>query len=111
MRKELGKITSVTFGHGGYQNACIGLNVTLGGESWGVGAGMTAWDSELIKHSGYCKWTEESRNAEYADIMRYVCKLLKEAKVGSVDKLLGVPVEAEFDGMMLKSWRILSEVL
>jgi hypothetical protein len=43
--------------------------------------------------------------------MRYVSKLLKEAKVDSVDKLKGKPVEVTFEGNTLKSWRILTEVL
>jgi hypothetical protein len=43
--------------------------------------------------------------------MRYVSSLLKDAKVNSVDQLKGKPVEVTFDGNMLKSWRILTEVL
>jgi hypothetical protein len=43
--------------------------------------------------------------------MRFVSKLLKEAKVNSVDKLKGIPVEVTFDGNILKDWRILTEVL
>jgi len=43
--------------------------------------------------------------------MRFVSKLLKEAKVDNVDKLKGIPVEVTFDGMMLKEWRVLTEVL
>jgi hypothetical protein len=43
--------------------------------------------------------------------MRYVSKLLKDAKVNSVDELKGKPVEVTFDGNMLKEWRILTEVL
>ena len=35
MEKKLGKIQSVRFGHGGYQDACIGISVTLGDGSWG----------------------------------------------------------------------------
>jgi hypothetical protein len=36
---------------------------------------------------------------------------LNDAKVNSVDRLKGVPVEATFDGNLLKEWRILTEVL
>ena len=36
MKKELGKITSVRFGLGGYQNACLGLSVSLGSDGSGV---------------------------------------------------------------------------
>lgn len=110
-RTELGRIENVTFGHGGYQDACLGINVTLSGGSWGVGSNKTAWDANMIKHSEHCKWTEEERDKEYAEIMRYVSDLLAQAKVSSVDQLKGKPVEVTFDGQMLKSWRILTEVL
>jgi hypothetical protein len=43
--------------------------------------------------------------------MRYISSLLKDAKVDSVDKLKGKPVEVTLDGNQLKSWRILTEVL
>jgi hypothetical protein len=45
---------------------------------------------------------------------RKVSQLLKDAKVDSVDQLLGKPIEAEFDQGgcgQLKDWRILKEVL
>jgi hypothetical protein len=38
-------------------------------------------------------------------------KILTDAKVDSVDKLKGKPVEVTFDGTTLKDWRILKEVL
>jgi len=111
VRKELGKIQSVTFGLGGYQDACLGIHITLGGESWGVSSTKSTWDSNMIKHSEYTHWTEQDRDKSFAEIMRYVSDLLAAAKVTSVDKLKGVPVEAEFDGNLLKSWRVLAEVL
>jgi hypothetical protein len=43
--------------------------------------------------------------------MRLLSKLLKEAKVDSVEKLKGKPVEVTFDGNRLQEWRILTEVL
>lgn len=49
MTKELGKITHVSFGHGGYQDCCIGLHVSLGGSGWGVNLSKSMWDSNLIK--------------------------------------------------------------
>ena len=111
MEKKLGKIESVRFGHGGYQDACIGLSVTLGDGGWGVGDFKGGWDPEMIKRSENTKWTEEERNENLVDLMRFVSKLLKEAKVDSVDKLKNIPVEVTFEGMMLKEWRILTEVL
>jgi hypothetical protein len=102
MEKKLGKIESVRFGHGGYQDACIGLSVTLGNGSW---------DPEMIKCTEHTKWTEEDRTNNIGEAVRFVSKLLKEAKVDSVDKLKGVPVEVTFDGNLLKEWRVLTEVL
>jgi hypothetical protein len=42
--------------------------------------------------------------------MRYFSKLLKVAKVVSVDKLKGIPVDVKLDGITLKVWRVLTEV-
>lgn len=111
MEKRLGKIESVRFGHGGYQDTCIGLSVTLGDGGWGVGDFKGTWDPEMIKCSEHSKWTEEDRTNNIGESVRFVSKLLKQAKVNSVDKLKGVPIEAIFDGNMLKEWRILTEVL
>lgn len=111
MEKRLGKIEDVKFGLGSYQGAMIGIHVTLGDGSWGVGDSRANWDSEQIKWTENTQWSEEDRNQWYGDIMRYVSKLLKDAKVESVDKLKGKPIEATFDGNTLKEWRILTEVL
>lgn len=111
MEKRLGKIESVRFGLGGYQDAQLGLSVTLSASGWGVSDFKGNWDAETIERSEYTQWTEEDRDKGYSETMRFVSKLLKEAKVSSVDKLKGVPVEVSFDGNILKGWRILTEVL
>jgi len=111
MEKKLGKLENVRFGIGGYNDACIGLLVTISGDGWGVCSDRTTWDAKRIKHTERCKWTEEERNASYSDIVHYISGLLAGAKVKSVDKLNGIPVEATFEKMELKSWRILTEVL
>lgn len=111
MIKKLGKIKSVKFGLGGYQDATIGLHVTLAGTVWGVCDSRSAWDAETIKWTEHCNWTEADRDKQYAELVRYVSKLLKEAKVSSVDQLKGIPVEVTFEGNSLKEWRILTEVL
>lgn len=112
MRRELGKIEKVSFGICGYQGGCIGLSVTLSGaDGWGVCDSKAAWDANRVKHSENCKWTEEDRSRQYDEIIRYVSDLLNAAKVEDVAGLKGKPVEATFDGMQLKSWRILTEVL
>jgi hypothetical protein len=111
MEKKLGKIERVSFGHGGYQECMLGLSITLSGDGWGVGDFKGNWDAELIKHTEHSKWSEEDRSKGYDETMRYLSKLLKDAKVDSVDKLKGVPVEVTFDGNLLKEWRVLTEVL
>jgi hypothetical protein len=111
MEKKLGKIQSVRFGHGGYQDACIGISVTLGDSSWSVGDFKGTWDPEMITRSEYTKWTEKDRTIGFDETMRFVSKLLKEAKVNRVENLKDIPVEVTLDGMLLKEWRILTEVL
>ena len=111
METKLGKIERVSFGHGGYQDACIGLSVTLGNGSWGVSDFKGTWDPETIKVTEHTKWSEETRTENFGELVRFVSKLLKEAKVDSVDKLKGIPVEVTFDGNLLKEWRVLTEVL
>jgi hypothetical protein len=111
MEKRLGKIESVSFGLGGYQGAMLGIHFSLGADGWGVNDSKANWDDETISCSEHAKWTESDRDGWYAEIMRYVSKLLKDAKVDSVDKLKGKPVEVTFDGNILKEWRILTEVL
>lgn len=111
MEKRLGKIEAVKFGLGGYQDAMLGIHVTLGDGSWGVSDSRAQWDAEQISCSEHAKWSESDRDVWYAEIMRYVSKLMKDAKVDSVEKLKGKPIEATFDGNTLKEWRILTEVL
>lgn len=109
--KELGKIISAKFGHGGYQGAQFGIQFDLrfGGSS-GV---MDFWGfwSQSVECSSHCKWTEAERDKAYAATARRIDKLLIEAKVSDVTRLVGIPVEVTMDRMTLKSWRVLTEVL
>lgn len=108
---KLGKIKKVTFGCSGYQNAMLGIHFSLGGEGWGVSTSKECWDTNCVPHTEHCKWTEADRAAQYAEILRYVSDLLAQAKVMSIDQLEGIPIAAEFEGVALKSWRILTECL
>lgn len=108
---KLGKISSVSFGIGGYQDAMIGLSVTLEGKGWGVSSHNGFWSASTLERSEHARWTEDDRNFKYAEIMRHVDELLHKAKKNNVVDLRGVPVEATFEGNTLKSWRILTEVL
>ena len=110
LRKEIGKIKSIAFGWGGYQDAMIGVSVDLGSDkdSWGVGDFRGAWGTKVDK---YTKWTDEERLIELGKTCMWVKGLLSDAKVQTLDKLKGTPVEVTFEGNTLKSWRILTEVI
>ena len=111
MEKSIGKISSISLGYGGYQDAQFGLSVnfTSKKDSWEVGDFKGFWSTDT-KSKG-CKWTEKDRDASFAEIMRLINKLLSESNKQSLDQLKGTPVEVTFDGMSLKSWRILTEVI
>ena len=112
MNKELGKIKSVRFGIGGYQDAQIGVFFSLQiGHSSGVSDNRSGWDSNIIKCDERSQWTEVDRSETYNKIVRYVSDLLAAAKVDSIDDLVNIPIELTMDNMTLKSWRILTEVL
>lgn len=108
-RKELGKIQKVHFGLGGYQEAQVGLWLQLGGEGWGACSGKCGGWS--FPPDTYAKWTLEDQTKTYATMVRDILDLLKQAKVDDVAHLIGIPVECTFEGMQLKSFRILTEVL
>ena len=108
MTKELGKIKSAEFGHGGYDGAMIGITFGLGGNGWGTSDHWGFWNTE---RSDYCKWTEQDRKIYMGDVCMRVSQLLKEAKVTNVSQLVGIPIEVIFNGNSLSSWRILTEVL
>jgi hypothetical protein len=111
MNKMLGKISKVSFGLGGYQDAMIGIHFSFSSTGMGVSTTKSYWDANLIKVNEYTKWTEEKRKKEYAAIMYYISDLLKKAKVQDVMQLTNIPVELTFEDNTLKDWRILTEVL
>lgn len=106
-RKELGKIKSVRVGFGGYQDVMFGVWFELGGETWSVGDGKGTW----AHWSEGRKWTPSDQADLFAETMRYMITLCEQAKIDNVAHLVGVPIEIEFDGNLLKSWRVLKEVL
>lgn len=110
-RKELGKISKARFGFCGYQEAMFGLALTFEGKGWGVCSDITGGWSEQVQWSNRCQWTEEDRTRQRAEMCKRVDATLTAAKVDSVDKLVGKPVEITFDGNALKEWRILEEVI
>ena len=109
MEKKFGKIQYVHYGFCGYQDAMLGLRVTLGGDGWGVGADKPGHWTTRISNS--TEWTEADRIQGFGKNANEILELLRDAKVQSVDQLKDIPVECTFEGNSLKSWRILKEVL
>ena len=109
--KILMKITHATFGLGGYQETQLGLHLSFSSSSSGVSTSYAYWDYESIECSERCKWSENDRTIALADVLRKLSKLLKDAKVSSVDRLVGVPVEVTLEGNTFSDFRILTEVL
>lgn len=108
METSLGKIKSARFGHGGYQGAMIGVQFDLEFKGGGVGDFWGMWFGE--RHTS-TQWTEVDRIQKLGEMVMRVNALLADAKVDSFDRLIGKPVEVTIDRGILKSWRILAEVL
>jgi hypothetical protein len=109
MNIKLGKIKSATFGIGGYQDSMIGLtiNITGNADAWSVQDFRGTWRPDLSSKD--CRWDNPSK--DLAEAWRFVIETLIKSKKNDVSQLAGTPVEVCFDGNMLKSWRILEEVL
>lgn len=99
MRKELGKIESVTFGFNEY---LFGLSLVFSGQGWGVA-------TDIYYNPTYKEINKTNERA--IEVLNQIQKLLKDAKVDTVDKLKNKPIEATFEGNVLKDYRILTEVL
>jgi len=112
-RKELMKISNVSFGLGGYQNSCFGLTLHFE-QKGGLGAGdfiNGGWDFQSIKCSPNAKWSEKDREKQMLQLCKTTSLILKDANVSSVDKLKGMPVEVVISDNTVQSWRILEEVI
>jgi len=107
-RKELGKISQVGFGWGGYQDAQLGLSLTFTMKSSGVNTFVGAWGIERSERS---EWSEEERLRLLGETVMKLGAMLTASHRTDVTQLVGVPVELTFDGNLLKDWRLLEEVL
>ncbi len=107
MRTEIGKIKSISLGHGGYQDAMIGVTFDLGGKSWGVGDFWGYWS----QWSEGCKWTEDEQVIKLGEMVMKINRLLQDANVSDLNDLVGKPVQVEFEHNSLIDWRILTEAI
>lgn len=112
IEKQIGKIERFSVGHGGRDDVMFGVSVTLSGPGWGVSDFKGVWSPAAFgPPPDYAKWNEEDRDRDISATFRWLDQLLKDAKVKDVRDLVGKPIEATFDDQLLKSWRILTEVL
>lgn len=107
--KEIGVIEKASFGLGGYQDAMLGLTLVFSFKGSGV-VSFTGGGWARSPDSS-CSWTIEDRAEQRDKMCDVVLEALKKAKVGEIADLKGKPVEATFEGMCLKSWRILEEAI
>lgn len=110
MEKRIGRIQSISFGFGGYQDAQLGISVTLGSnkECWGTGDFRGFWNTERDIR---CSWTEDDRLKYLGEVCMWAGGILNDAKVDTLEKLVGIPVEVTFEDMRLKEWRVLTEAI
>ena len=108
---KIGWIKSAKFGHGGYQECMLGLDIEFAGHGWGVSSFVGGWSWLLIGRGEHAHWTEAERSQSIEAACRLLDATLKAAKKRHVAELSGTPVEVTFDGNVLKSWRVLEEVI
>ena len=111
--KYLGKITSVKFGHMGYQDAMIGLRLGFQfDECMSVTKEYCTWDPERMKRSPNASCSQNMLALKtMTNMVCLISKILIEAKVDNINNLVGIPVEVVIEDCELKSWRVLTEVL
>lgn len=108
VRRKLGKIASVRFGWGGYNDAMLGLSLTFEMSGTAVQTFVGAWG---IKRSDRCQWSEEERLKELGEAVMKLGEMLEKSHKTDVHQLVGTPVEVTLERNMLKDWRLLEEVL
>ena len=109
MSKHLGKLKSFDFIK---EDGRIGIRATVeSNEGGALDTSLMAWSPSSVEVTEHTKWTENDRDSQLASIFRKIDSLMEEAKVTKLTQMAGIPIEIEFENSMLKSWRILTEVL
>lgn len=108
METRLGKIQSIKIGLCGAQ---LGVSIVLGSgkDCWGVQDCRSFWGDPPVDGA---KWTSEQQRKFFGETFLWIGEILTAANKKTVDELVGVPVEVTFeDGLIMKSWRVLEEVI
>jgi len=107
-KKVLGKIEQVEFGCVHDREYLFGLILCLKtSDSSGV---VDMHVVNMSKSMTSVEWNTK-QNEEIVKMVKFVNKLLKDAKIKTIDQLVNVPIEMIFSNNLLKSFRILTEVL
>lgn len=106
--KVLGKIDSAEFGQVNGHEFLIGLQLTFSGTWGGIGCG-----SKYTVNLNEKAWEKVGDNlGDYlVKQMKFLDSILFDAKVNTVSKLKGKPVEVTMKDRTFQSFRILTEVL
>lgn len=105
--KVLGKIDHVEFGRYPDRPFLFGLQLGFSFQGGSVGDG----GKFTVNISPECRWEKGEREAAITSMIEKIDGILKDAKVNSVSKLLGKPVEVTLENNTFKDFRILTEVL
>ena len=109
MTTQIGVISNVKLGFGGYQDAMFGLSLSFDFKGSGVNAFISGgWRGKRSEHDN---WTDQDRSNQQGVLCMKISELLDQAKVDDVTKLKGKPVECSFNNMELVNWRILEEAI
>lgn len=103
--KHLGKISGATLGHDG--DGRFGLSLDFDMHGTGVGTFVGHWSTRPER----AQWTLEDQARSFANVMYLLRDTLTAAKRRNVSQMIGIPVEVTIEGGMLKSWRVLEEVV
>jgi hypothetical protein len=106
--KYLGKISDIRIGKGGYDNAMFGITYVIENEHGTSIDFKGCWSHNPSENA---KWTIKDRVSTLGEIFEELNTFMQEAKVTSVEKLVGTPVECYGSPSKVSSWRILTEVL
>jgi hypothetical protein len=84
----------------------MGLTIVITG-----GFGVADFFGTWATRSERAEWTVDVQRGYFADAVEKLRDTLTAAKCKHVGKLVGTPVEVICEGGLLKSWRVLEEVL
>lgn len=109
MREEklLGKITYAEFGQ--YPDRPFLFGLQLGFDF--KGSSVMCGGRYTVNISDECRWERQEKLDAIEKMINHVDKILTDANVDSVSKLVGKPVEVYLENNTFKDFRILTEVI